>query len=385
MFCNHYFLCFLFLIASNFLASKAQAQEELAIIPVRKASARTIRHFEIGDSVFITYRESSIDAATTRYNMVLPDRSVVPLNLPQLNKRDILTVLSHGDSLRFYFVAEVEQEQVLKALVLNRYTGISRLSARSIPIPEALVGILGDTVLTINKRDSTLRIKLLTEMKLVNLRQIKIPADFMNMQISRAVIDHGLEAYPAKAAASLKFYTHPDKLYITLDNVSATRDRGKSYVLHVDLTEPSATPVRYAIPYSPKGHFSSFLHNDLLYRVSKDRDGLYLQIFDSLANRVGYFTFNRPWKSSSNTAYIRGSDSKRVLDERTVWDAISNTMDVFVSVHPYDSSRVILKVGGHRAVNGGGCSDYGVFAHYPGSLAYRERHRELGDLYRREY
>ncbi len=189
------------------------------------------------------------------------------------------------------------------------------------------------------------------------VREVDVPLSsdfFVDEGATIATIVQGHEVQPWQARASFKIYCNGDHLTLCKDRLRIGKVQGTT-ICEIDLSNKEKRR-EYFVGNKSKDLVTSYFHNGSLYRVAKNKllaTEFYISVFDSTNQSVADFVVSKTVSYSDSTSYLRATDSKRVMNTLNVWDAVSNMDNMFVSVHPYDSSRVILKVGTNKKYSNG--------------------------------
>jgi|GEM_PF-3431592 len=347
-------ILFILLILISFV-NPAKAQEDLQDIALYTRSPRDIRSCILGDSVFVFYREAWEGAFVPRCVLYLPGGKMESWNPLPLNFKpaELLTVHSSVDSLYCYYIESSGRKSLLHAMVRDKRTGNTEFSKRSIQLPDKLAGVYVDgdlCFLSLDKATASLHFMQIHNFQIAREVDVPLPANFFKEDVTTiATIVQGNEVQPWQAIAPFKIYCYGDRLVFCKDRFLQSGKVEGTSVCEVDLSNKTIHR-EYSIDNSSHRTTASFYHNGTLYRVAKKgllATEFYITAFDSTQRNIADFVVKETVSYHDSIAYLRATDSKRVMNVN-VWDAVSNVDKMFISVHPYDGSRVILKIGTHK-------------------------------------
>ncbi len=336
------------------VVQSGMAQEELGRIALNLSNQKKVRAFILHDSIIVSFQSMKSGVARPKFTLFQPDGTAKPLEAwPMFRTIDLLTIHSSPDSLFFYYIEDTRKANLLRAVLYDKKTDKIQVAARSIPIPGNLACVYEDGDLyfvNLDRARTSLHLTQIRNLNIVREWDKPLSSTFFLGGETVAAIMHGHEPQPWQARTSLKLYVDKNKLTLCKDLPKIGAGSGTA-ICEIDLTSDSVKPRQYFIADKSGESFTSYLNNGTLYRVAKNKpmaSAFYISVFDSTSRKAGDFAMEEKATSyRGEVAYTRATDSKRVLNNRNVWDALSNTGDIFVSVHPYDTSRVVLKVGTH--------------------------------------
>lgn len=338
------------------------AQKELGQI-VTNVQQKDARAFVFGDSVIVQY-EKKVGGKKIRSYALLSSTGtdVTPLSWPVATEHTILTIQASDDNLYAYFIDESEQTKVLRCMVASRHDLVMKLIPNGIPLPQTIIGAYTDNDLhfvAFDEEDELLQIMQFHNARMSRILEAALPKSFLKKISSVGIIVDKIGAQPWQARAALKIYIHHN------DRVSLVKYENESEGTRVLDIDFSATPAKlHSYQVDGKNAVSSYLYEGQLYNLTKiglEDKRFIVSISDSLNRELGTVTISRTTAYNDSVSYIRATDSKRVLDNRDVWDALSNMGKPFIAVFPYDSTRVILKLGTHTRLKSGVSPFVGAF------------------------
>ncbi len=337
------------------------AQEFIASVPLENLYVKKVQGCVLKDSIFISYSDAIQEEALFKTILILPDGSYKALNLPELKDRIFLGAAGFNDSLYFYYLKKIQKSIYIKTVVLSKSTGKRTSPNWQFELPEKILGTFTDNglyVLYTEKNGQVVRLAHLKGCSIHQTTDYKLTRNpFSKSKPSVALIHDGANVTPAEAEARTKIYFTKKQILGSIDEGETfysnpdgtdTHVNGKTTFFRMDSTGYNDTKL---IPDNSGKKFSTFIYGGYLYKVVKDK-GFQVSIYDWDVNDtfIKSFAINKQSSFKDETAYVRDDKARRLFNDRTVWEAMDNGGNPFITVHPIDSGNVILKIGTHTQV-----------------------------------
>ncbi|HYF69497.1 MAG TPA: hypothetical protein VD884_15235 [Ohtaekwangia sp.] len=346
------FTVFIFLLLTTSFC--LNAQQLLKSVPLTTKNIKTAQQFLVGDSIILVYRDAAsgsddfTKSLSNKCIIILPDGKQSLMLLPELYKKDIIAVTDDGANLYFHFIEEIKSKSELKSLVIDKVSNKKHFGAQPILIPSNVMAIhLGKTLSVLYRIESdTLGLMEVRHGRVVNKEKYALPKGILEKgKDVIPFIQHGETVRPPQAGKRMKIYSEPGEIIITKDELLYSgRIKGKTTLVKINTM--SREIKTFEIPEDISTKFSTIWHDGYLYKVVK-KDEFQVSVYDN-DTLVKSFAVNERSSYSQETAYVRDEADKRVFNDRTVWEAIDNMGNPFITVHPVDSNEVVLKLGTNK-------------------------------------
>ena len=332
------------------------AQEVIHRTKLSSTTISKVRGFVLSDGFFLNYHDN------TKLGVYYPlgyqsliigkDGAEIPLMIPDLLDKQLVNVVSSNDSLYFYYLESQKKITRISAFVLEKKTWKRKDVTQSFVIPEGFIGgrLHKDLFLaSVEKETESLHVSQVHGVELVNDESYQLPKEiFSKIASSAEVIWEGTEVTPFKAEARIKIYISQSQIIVSYDEF--TGSRGIIHIFRIDRTTKNVSTLEIE---ERTGHdFRSFVFQDKIYRIGWEK-GAVVSVFNMNKELMSSFRVDKNSSYARERAYFRIGNSKRVVGDRNVWDALSNAGRIFISVHPFDDSTVILKIGTHHIMASG--------------------------------
>lgn len=336
----------IFLIALTAMSSTVFAQTEIANIPLDDKYLQGIQTIDLGDTLFV-----SIDEGVKSNNLlIMPDGTQRMFDAPLLHGKVILHAENFGDSILFYYGEGKKKAVVLKTLSWNATTNTSRLLPWTYDLNSRVWASYkndGVHLLCGDKNSDTLEIISIRRLT-TSSTKVHLPVQlFERANQSTALFPDGEEVMPSQAAAKAKVYVKDSSLLISHFKQGLKTSEQTIYatntLIKIDLKTGKSETLAMKDPIN--NYFGMFVHNDLIYKIIKGFKTFTIEIYRWDKKLVKSFTLNKQTEFSKQSAYLRDDRARRIFDNRTVFDAIANGGDEFISVHTGADGDLILKVG----------------------------------------
>ncbi|HYG02829.1 MAG TPA: hypothetical protein VD927_10315 [Chryseosolibacter sp.] len=330
----------------TFLINISYAQKLISTIKLRGNAVKDMQAFAMGDSLFVSFLDSYPSFHTL---LVLPDGSQKVLPVPELYGKILLSAKKAGDSVQFSYLEDKGKTVVLKITAVHGITGKRHTRSEFLTLPDNLIGSFFQKYLylfRLQREDYSLRVSKLDGTMVIDENVYKVGKNvYEKLTSDVAFITNFSHITPSQAESRTKVYVFEKEIAICIDNVFESN----TTLTRIDrISGDISTTV---IPEYTNTSFRSALCNDLLYRIWRKK-GISMAIYDG-ARVVDSISINKATSFSSRKSFMRNDASNLVLDNRTVWDAISNVGSVFISPVPIDSGSTFIQIGTHKAISKG--------------------------------
>ena len=334
------------------LFCKLHAQDTIATIPLKKhTSHRNLQGDALGDSVFLMYDAGSQDLIHHSV-FIMPDKTVKNIDLPEMMNAIFLGMISKGDSIYFYYIKEENKSVSVRAVVLDKALERKSFPSWQVPITKNIMTTWKDKNLTLVYANNEKQIRI---MAIHGLSVVSDDKYDLSYPLDKKIKNYGVvhdrrEGRPVDAAANSKVFIKDHEIWMITDqnNGYDPAAPAKTQFIRID-----STSYRFKIWPDKEGKsFSTYVHNDLIYKIRKDR-GLQVLIYNFDGKLLHSFSLDKHVAFAKEIAYVRDEAARRVFNDRTVWDAMANVGSPFISVYSLDSGKTLLKIGTHTDVEKG--------------------------------
>ncbi|HEY8935198.1 MAG TPA: hypothetical protein VIM65_08255 [Cyclobacteriaceae bacterium] len=334
----------------------AQAQKIISKIPIESIGNVSrdleIQAFEINDSIFIANNLRKKEPAKAVW--VLPNGVVRDVSTPILKNKVFVCINSIGDSTYFYYLEDHANYVLLKALIQNKQSGQIVFSDKSVIFIGDFLNLFkvaGNNLYLTSLKKEKNEIHVVEINKLNRLKE-QVFAPTVNLSINErpfVFVPEGEQLSPHAAESTNKIFQQGYVLYINIDKDSKKGGTpAKTSILKLNLLT-GQSELNDVIDLE-KIQFRTYIQGDYLFKISKSRSvGCIINIY-SLDNYrvIKTMTINETSKIASNKSIKK--DFLKTTDKESVWDAISNTSNTFMTATVLDSARIILKAGSHHTI-----------------------------------
>lgn len=331
--------------------SSLTAQEVIHKVELGTRSISKVQGFVLNDGIFLSYHDDTkrdeYFSLGYKYLLVGRNGSETPLSIPDLSGKKLINVMDSDDSLFFYYVEEQNKQAQISAFALKKTTWKRKDVSQHYLLPKEIIGgaYSKDNFVfaSIERETKSLHIVQVHGVDLLSDMAYELPKDIFKRVGFAKVIWDGVEVTPREAESNIKIYISRSQIIVSHDEFTGAHgilhiyriDRATQNVLSFEIEERTSRP------------FSSFIFQDNIYRISR-HSGAVVSIFKMNKELISSFRIDKEVPYAKEKAYFRRGASMQVLGDRNVWDAISNLGSAFISVHPNDSSSMILKIGTHQ-------------------------------------
>lgn len=355
------------LIVSAFLV---QGQTMHAEIPLKDIVSRNnqleMQGLEFNDSIFIAGYSSKNEPAKAFW--ILPSGKVVKLDSQDFGNKLIVGLATSGDSIYFYYLEQIKNYTLLKAVVQNLHTGTITTSNKNIVFNGTFVSMfrLGKHVYLLSILRDQNEIYLSEIRAMERLRQISLAGrlDLNTNPSPFSFVSENEILSPLAAASPNKIYQKGSFIYVGIDK-SKIRDGTPAMTLILKINiRTGESEVRTIIDTSGK-QFRTYIYNDYIFKITKSRSsGAIITIYD-----LGDFSIKKSLIIDKETAMAKNrsfkKDFAKTIDKESVWDAVSNNANGFITAISTDSTNFIIRVGSHHVVDRSGAGFIPILSQYP--------------------
>lgn len=334
----------------------AFAQQQVAAIPLQGKVYGFAQCAFSGDTTFVAYMEHVDHTTYYRTRLVFGDGSYKVISDSRLQEKVFVGIDNAQDSLYIYFL-DVRRKTTSISYVANGDSLKTNRIVYTLPKEEIIIGIVSDPtkkgfqLLTASTVNQTMTLMRVHGREAIEERKITLPIPiFGQTQTSLAFIPEGHIPSPREAAARVKVYWYANRIIITEDVLGnyVMKTTGKTTMISIDSTT-GEHKIRLHLEPTPVD-FSTYVHNNILYKIQRNKKTLTIEGFDSLNRIVHSFKVSKKNLDVNKKAYERNERSGSLSQNASVKKVLGNAGDIFMSVHPTKDNTLLFKVGSHRAL-----------------------------------
>jgi hypothetical protein len=339
------------LVLSSFLSF---SQQQIAAIPLKGKIFGFAQCAFSGDTLFVAYRESIDHTAVYRTRLVFRDGTYKVISDSRLMQKPFIGIDNANDSLYVYFL-EVKRKTISICFVVDGDSGESHRVAYTLPKEEILLGTFKDpkkkgfSLVTASPTNKTTTLLRAHGSEVIQEQKINLPIPFFEHKLaSFALLPEGYTPSPQEAEARTKVYWNSDQVIITEDvpRYYLMKTPGKTTMLSID---PATGKHQIRLLLEPDEiDFSTYVHNNILYKIKKDRKIFTIDVFDSLNKKTHSLKIDKKSSYLNELAFQRNTRSIRASGNTSVRHVLRKQGNVFISIHPAEDDKLLFKVGTHR-------------------------------------
>jgi hypothetical protein len=280
--------------------------------------------------------------------MLMPDKSIQEMQIPELHSKILLGTLDLPDSIYFYYPAVKEKRNiVIRAVVYDKRQRRASIPQWEVDVADRLIGSFmqnGVVVSSADESKNALNIVKINRLKIEREENYIVDADFPIKKINSFGFIPENTPVETSAAAALK------KIYLTEKAIFLTEDRdeietGSTKILRIERSTGRRN--RRMVLENSKRSFGSFIHQEIFYHIAKDKDDSFeMTAYDSV-KLLTTFKVDRVGEYARSEAWFRNGVDKRVLN-RTVAQVINGRGQLYIIVHAVDAAHLVLELGMHQ-------------------------------------
>ncbi|CAN5182289.1 hypothetical protein BH09BAC3_BH09BAC3_01050 [soil metagenome] len=263
------------LIISFSLASfQAHSQQQLAEIPMERGQIESLQAFEVGDSLFVRWKFQLGRPVERQAFWISSDGKISEHPQSAKERSNFIQVSRKGDDFYFYFITRDSNKFKLRAQIYNRITKKSEILKKSIVVEGPLVSSFKNdhvNILCLAETKKAMIAYQLDGMELIDAHEISI----------------GWAVEPLKKG-HLEFY---DRMKISNANIGTSRAKlirddsllyflwdGPNITMILRISLPEYKIKRFYLQQTPNLKFTTFVLDDLLYKVSREKKVIMLDV-----------------------------------------------------------------------------------------------------------
>lgn len=341
---------FLLSLSLLIFVADIKAQQTLSKIPlstIAKPGAKLdIQALSLNDSILIVSNSFNPNDLSKAF-WISPTGKLSDLIKADFKNKLIVGITNSGDSTYFYYLEKSNQNIILSALVQSRISGGTVTSTNKIRFIGEFISLFMEGkklyLLSIQNEKNGIHLIELDKMNTVTEKVFISPANLSANQAPFIFVPEKSTVSPREAKSPNKIFQEGNLLYVVIDKDGSS---SKTSILKLDLT--SGELENNSIDDSLKKGYQTYIGNNYFFKITKDRSsGCRINIFDLQdSHPIQSINIDKHSEIATNKAIKRGYMD--TYYKETVWDAIANNGDGFITVSSLDSDHFIFKVGSHH-------------------------------------
>ncbi len=337
------------------LAFHGHAQKVITEIEFEKSKIDKLGGMVFNDSLFITAESLSMGTQTGKVSYWLrKDGSKRKVDLSKMGDKPIFAVSATAEEEYYYYLMEAKKAVTIKALVIEKKTGQSKIGSEEILLAGNIYGSFVENndlyLLNAVKGSFTLTLNKIHALTVVNNQLYNLSFDLGS---SDASITHlraaGTEFIPSNGIGNVKITKEHDAIWISVDepknpnaNIDDIKRLYKTSVIKLDRLNPEKSFVK-SFFIDTQNFFISRIFNGYLFRVFQD-SYFHCEVINILTDENMFSrVLSRKYEFPNSNIYFRQIDY--MINRKTTSRPISEIYTGFINVDTVSSGNYILTVG----------------------------------------
>ena len=327
-----------FLLAIGFVCfvGKTHGQQLYAELEVEANKINDLQAFAAGDSLFLTYS----DRNTRKSFWIDASGRTHPVFFPNIEGLRFLAVERHHDTTYFYYFKK--EDSFLKLYSLKQTSGSGGIYTGGGHVnffEGRLMGICqeADSIIALSYLKKSNRIEIISVRRGVKTAMVdlQMPDDFSKYAASTGFISNREMLPIPQATAPTKIYKEGSSIILAIDEDRFEIGKSKTRVIKVNLVTGERS--EHVLPGPDYDKFTSFYHQDYLFRLTTSNDKFQWFVFDLQSGETLYTKILRQEKPlRGQKVFFRTNESMEVR-HIPMYGMIAQNTDAAIMIETTDS------------------------------------------------